>query len=73
MNDAKRPSRFGQEREICSPFRSGQQARPAGQEFLGFEPEKAYLAFVLGRGGPAQSHEGELSRIFKIARCLGRF
>ena len=32
VNDVKRPSQFGQERDCWSPFRSERQARPAGQE-----------------------------------------
>ena len=32
VNDVKRPSQFGQERDWWSPFRSERQARPAGQE-----------------------------------------
>jgi len=32
VNDVKRPSLFGQERDCWSPFRSERQARPAGQE-----------------------------------------
>ena len=32
VNDVKRPSQFGQERDCWSPFRSERPARPAGQE-----------------------------------------
>src|ERR1700738_3776947 len=32
VNDVKRPSQFGQERDCWSPFRSERQARPARQE-----------------------------------------
>lgn len=32
VNDVKRPSQFGQERDCWSPFRSERQARPPGQE-----------------------------------------
>ena len=32
VNDVKRPSQFGQERDCWSPFRSERQERPAGQE-----------------------------------------
>lgn len=32
LNDVKRPSQFGQERDCWSPFRSERPARPAGQE-----------------------------------------
>ena len=32
VNDVKRPSQFGQERDCLFPFRSERQARPARQE-----------------------------------------
>src|ERR1700756_3542186 len=32
VNDVKRPSQFGQERDCWSPFRSERPARPAAQE-----------------------------------------
>src|SRR3974377_2201097 len=32
VNDVKRPSQFGQERDCWSPFRSERPARPSGQE-----------------------------------------
>src|SRR5713226_3539088 len=32
VNDVKRPSQFGQERDCWSPFRSERPARPVGQE-----------------------------------------
>src|ERR1700722_8408294 len=36
---------------------------PQGRKLLvGFEPAKAFLGFVHGRSGPAQSHRGRLHR-----------